>query len=840
VIDRLTTLQLRRPWAFIGSALVLAVIAGGFALQLHLLTGFESLLPESKPSVKELKRVSSLTNGVSTVFVVLEGGEKTPVTALRQAADALVPAIKAIGAPWVGHAESGVHESLEFLSPRAGLFLKKDRLDKLRADVDERYAKAVGEGTGLFVDLGDDETADAGAPKQNIDFASLRDTLSIEGADPDRYPDGYYQSKDGKQVVVLVRSKVPSGDFDRGNEVLEKLRATVEQVNVKKFDAGITVGYAGDLETSVTEFMSINRDLTEVGVLGAIMIAAVVLLYYLRMRMVVLLLVTIGIGVSWTFGMTELTVGRLNIATGFLFTIIAGNGINFGIIYLARYLEARRTLDVAKSMNASLRDTWVPTLTAAAAAGASYGSLGATDFRGFHDFGVIGGVGMMLCWVATYWALPSLLAVTEQWRPLDAPTTGLFAPLRKLAAGGSHFGAPFVWVVSRYPRAIALVGVALSLAGVAAGVFWVKADPMEYDLRNLRTDVSHRANEMRLDNLGNTITGHVGANGMAILVDDAAQVPQLEAVLNARRDAAPEGEKPFLRLHALQDFVPEGQAERIPTLLHIRSRLLRARAHGAISDADWARLEPVIPPADLKPFGMADLPEAVARAFTETDGTRGRIVYISPVSTRLVDDAHYLFRWADSYREAPLPGGKTVLGSGRAVIYADMWQAVVEDVPKAVLLSFGATVLVVLIAFRGGRSTVAVLGTLLAGVAWTMGLLVILGVKLNFLNFIALPITFGIGVDYSVNVVQRYVREGRGSALLAIQETGGAVILCSMTTTLGYLALVKSINFGVRSLGIAAFLGEVCCLLASVLVLPAVLMWIDGRRVVSPIPAPAE
>ncbi len=842
MIDRLTTLQLRRPWAFIVSAFVLALIAGGFALQLHLLTGFESLLPESKPSVKELKRVSALTQGVSTVFVVLEGGEKTPVTALRQAADALVPALMGIGPPWVGHAESGVHESLEFLSPRAGLFLKQDRLEKLKADVDDRYARAVGEGTGLFVDL-DEDAADAGAPTakdQQIDFASLRDTLSIEGADPDRYPDGYYQSKDGKQVVVLVRSKVPSGDFDRGNEVLDKIRAVVDQLNVKKFDEGITVGYAGDLETSVTEFMSINRDLTEVGVLGAIMIAAVVLLYYLRMRMVVLLLVTIGIGVAWTFGMTELTVGRLNIATGFLFTIIAGNGINFGIIYMARYLEARRTQDVEKALEVSLRDTWVPTLTAGAAAGASYGSLGATDFRGFHDFGVIGGVGMMLCWVATYWALPSMLVVTERWRSLDAPTTGLFAPLRKLAAGGSHFGAPFAWLVQRWPRTIAVVGVLLSAAGVAAGVIWVRSDPMEYDLKNLRTDVSHRANEMRLDNLGNTITGHVGANGMAILLDDAKQVPELEAVLDARRDAAPEGLKPFDRLHALQDFVPEGQAERIPTLLHIRSRLLRARAHGAISDADWKRLEPVLPPADLKPFGMNDLPEAVARAFTETDGTRGRIVYISPVSTKLVDDAHYLFRWADSYREAKLPSGKTVLGSGRAVIYADMWQAVVEDVPKAVLLSFGATVLVVLIAFRGGRSTVAVLGTLLAGVAWTMLLLVILGVKLNFLNFIALPITFGIGVDYSVNVVQRYVREGRGSALLAIQETGGAVILCSMTTTLGYLALVKSINFGVRSLGIAAFLGEVCCLLASVLVLPAVLMWIDARRGVSATPAAAK
>jgi hypothetical protein len=67
-------------------------------------------------------------------------------------------------------------------------------------------------------------------------------------------------------------------------------------------------------------------------------------------------------------------------------------------------------------------------------------------------------------------------------------------------------------------------------------------------------------------------------------------------------------------------------------------------------------------------------------------------------------------------------------------------------------------------------------------------------VKLQFLNFIALPITFGIGVDYAVNIVHRYVHEGAGGAITAVRETGGAVILCSLTTTLGYLALVRSMQ----------------------------------------------
>ncbi len=156
-----------------------------------------------------------------------------------------------------------------------------------------------------------------------------------------------------------------------------------------------------------------------------------------------------------------------------------------------------------------------------------------------------------------------------------------------------------------------------------------------------------------------------------------------------------------------------------------------------------------------------------------------------------------------------------------------MWAAVIDDVPPAVVFSFFATLVVVIVAFRGGRSSVAVLGALLVGVGWMAGLLALTRVKLNFLNFIALPITFGIGVDYAVNIVERYAREGAGGVVATVRNTGGAVILCSMTTTLGYVALLKSTNEGVKSMGGAAVLGEVSCLLAAIIVLPAALLWLD-------------
>jgi predicted RND superfamily exporter protein len=54
---------------------------------------------------------------------------------------------------------------------------------------------------------------------------------------------------------------------------------------------------------------------------------------------------------------------------------------------------------------------------------------------------------------------------------------------------------------------------------------------------------------------------------------------------------------------------------------------------------------------------------------------------------------------------------------------------------------------------------------------------------------------------------------------------GGPVVLCSLTTTLGYLALLRSHNQAIRSLGAVAVLGEASCLLSAMLLLPALQRW---------------
>lgn len=807
---RFATLQIERPvWVLLG-VLATLIPAGWAASRLELRTSFSELLPEDKPSVIELHRVEERLAGNTTLTVVAEGNK---TEALKRFVDALSPKLRALGPAFVASVEDGNRDARAFFKAHKHLYADLPDLQKLRDQVIERYDWEVGRAAGM--DLGLDEEEPPELSANSIEALFKKKLDQAEKASPG--VDGYYIGEGGKLAVVLVRTPFGTGD-QRAFGLRRKIQSVVNEVNPKRFDPSIHVSYTGNLITSAEQHQAITADLTQVGAWGIALILSVVYLFFIRVRTLMAMTLTIGVGCVWAFGFAYLSVGYLNTATGFLFSIIAGNGINFGIIYMARYIETRREGSTpAQAVRIAHESTAVATLAVAAAAMVAYGSLASTNFRGFKHFGIIGGTGMILCWIATYITLPAILIVTERYKPMFRHANELGARLR------GFYGYPFAFLARRYSRTLALIGLA---SGIGAGVLSAKyflSDPMEYNLRKVRNELKPTsAGQMsfRVDK----VVGREGQDRKAIVVDRIDQVKPLIQELKRRKEAAPENDQPFSKVVSIYDLLPDQQTEKIGLLADIKDRIERARRRGFIKDADWEKIREHIPER-LAPIGIDDLPDSIARPFMERDGTRGRIVYIVPTPGKSVYDAKYLRKWADSFREVELPKGEIVRGTGDPVIFTDMLIAVGEDAPKAIFMSFIGTVLVVLFAFRFRKDGFIALATLALGLSWMLAFLYVKDVKLNFLNFVALPITIGVGADYAVNVMKRRQLEGDERLYRVFIETGGAVVLCSLTTTLGYVALLLSVNRAVQSFGLAAAAGEVTTLMSAMLILPAVLFW---------------
>jgi predicted RND superfamily exporter protein len=802
---RLARLQARHPGVLLALFAALAALGGWRASHLTVVTDFADLLDPQQASVVELRRIAGRVRGQSTVQVVLEGSD---AGALRVAADALLPPLRALGSPAVESARSGVQEARRFLMPRAGLFLSAAELDDVERQVRERESWEFRRRVG----------ADLDEPPPPINQSDLEARLERRLGPAARYPDGYYQAATpgGFANVVVVKSAVVSGDLAGAQKALEQIRAAVERTMAGR--SGVTVGYAGDLVTMLAEYGLVRADILDVGVVGLAAILAVVVAFFRSARALVVLGLTIAVGCAMTFGVTERTLGHLNVATAFLLSVVAGNGINFGIIWLARYLEERRqgrTLETA--LAEALARTCPATLAAAGAAAAAYSALGVARFRGFQHFALIGATGMSLCWLASYLFLPALVAALERIRPAVAPRAT------------ARFERPFLWLVTRAAGPTLFVTALVGGIALLAGGRYLWRDPLEYDMRHLRSDPQTTGEVYRAGEVAGAVLGAGGPSGMVVLTDDPRDTPVAAALLRQVRDRAPSGARPFEEVHTLDQFVPPDQETRLLRLRALARRLERIHERGGIDDPTWARLSPLLPPPDLPPFGAADLPPEISEPFTERDGTRGRILFIQPTVGQSDADLHYLLRFTDAFRQTTLPDGRIIRGSGRAVIFADLLGASLVDMPRSVLTSLVMTIGAVILLFRRPRPVATVVGSLVLALVWMMGFLAAVGVRLSFINFIALPITFGIGIDYAVNVYGRYTQEPKAGMVGALRGTGGAVILCSLTTSLGYLALLRAHNSAVRSLGAVAVLGEVSCLVTAVLVLPALFAWRDRR-----------
>lgn len=811
----LTEFPLKHPVVVVLAVLATVLPAGFLASRLQIRSSFKELLPESRPSVVEMRRIAPRLAGVSTLVVAIEGRDET---SLRRFIDELAPKIRALGPKYVAGVDEGSRDARRFIDAHRALYASVADLRALHDDVLARYDYEVGKKAGLDLGLSDD------VPPP-ITAQAIRDRFRDKTQQAEKsLGNGYYIGENGKLGAIVVRTPFESGDH-RAFDLENRIRDLAKDVNPSSWDPSITLRFTGSLVTSAEEHRAVTQDLAHVGTTGVLLIFGVVFIFFLRARVLVAMLLTIGTGCLWSFAFAYASIGYLNSATGFLVSIIAGNGINFGILLMARYIEARTTdkLPAVDAVRFAIRATAEGTLAVALCASIAYGSLALTDFRGFRHFGVIGGVGMLLCWIATYTLLPAVLVLAERVSPLPTDPNAWQNRLR------GAYGRPFAAIAIWRPQLVAALA-GLTLVGAAVCSFrYFSHDPLEYDMRAIRNDAPNHDSGRYLAHRVYPLVGRLTREGTAIAVERLDQVAPLEAALNARKDAAPAAAKPFERVVSAFDLLPKDQDEKVALLSEILDRARRAKRLGVLSDADWAELSKEIPPG-LKPLTISDLPRDVAWPFEESDGTRGRLVYLVPTEGQSLDDARYLMRWADSFREVKLPNGDVIRGTGDAVIFADMLANVHDDAPKAMACAVIGTVIIVLLAFRGRRAGIFAMASVLLGVGWLVSFLYLTHAHINFLNFVALPITVGVGADYAVNLMKRYEHDGARGLPRTLMETGGALVLCSLTTLLGYASLTLSINGAVRSFGLAGAVGEATALVAALVGLPAVLLFLSSRR----------
>jgi predicted RND superfamily exporter protein len=821
----------RHPVIVIVSALCVLGFSWVFALRVLLnpRTDLRELLPQDSPGLQAFEHQLGRVGGGATILVVVESPARREnerfIDALSARLDDLVAAQKQ-GAPKViAYVESGTKDIHRFFEQNKWLYADRKDLQSALDTLDLQIALR----SGLVSDLSDDASERKGAmPALGLD--EYRDRWEAEARRRDDFPGGYFATKDGSMIGLRIVSLTTGMGDEAGDVLLARLQRLVSDLAPASYHRDMLVGFAGDVPNAVAEKASVVSQAAWASAGALLLILAGVVWFYRSPWAVVIvgLPALIGVGAAYAFAWVHF--GYVNTTGMFLGAIILGNGVNYPIVLLSRYGEFRaRGLTPVDARREAVQNALRAELVGATVASIAYGSLTVTEFRGFSQFGWIGLFGMLLVWAAMIPCVPALLVATE-WVQTKLPTLLRGGPPRLLEDGTRRAARWLAGATARAPRLVAL----LALAVTAVAVFRIPGflrDPWEYNFDRLGSRGSKEGGAGEWSNKAERVFGgKMNVAGALMLADAPEQVPELKARILANDAADPEGST-IAEISTVSDLLPGGADEqngKLELLARIRDRLTPAVLEGLPGD-ERARVAELTPPRSLRAIGPTDLPPLLRRRFEENDGRIGTVFYVRYKDDLSLSDGRILLRAAKATDNVALGDGTVVRTASRATIFAEMIRSMRKDGPRAMAASLVAVSLVVIVATRNLRGALSVLAALAMAVTWLVGGAAWFGEKLNYVNFITLPITFGIGCEYPFNVFDRSRLLG-GNVVAAVGRVGGAVALCSYTTVVGYSSLLFSDFQALQSFGRLAACGEIACLTGALLTLPALLHLTSRRR----------
>ena len=675
--------------------------------------------------------------------------------------------------------------------------------------------------------------------------AALPDSASARAVAPlseDALAPRFITSDTGRMHFITI---VPNKNYATLGVIDGPLALIRQAIDATRAEfPGVPIGLTGKPVLQADEMSTTNTDMMRASAIAIVGCAGVIIFVLGGFWRPMLAVLSLAIASAWTYGAATLLVGQLNLLSIVFMLVLIGVGMDYGVHVISRFRELRASRGLHDAIHAAVVHAGRGNLTGAATSAGVFLMALFTSFQGLRELGVIAGVGLLLCMGAMTLVLPALLVLVDPLLPTAALPPGYEETPRRRAID-RFLQRRAGWV---------LAAAALASAGLflAPGAMRFEKNLLKLQAEGLESVAWER--RVQQDSAANTWFGVAVADrpeDVPALIERARREPIIGAVRSALDIVRPDTpERTALRASLPDPPRPPSRRSPLTTLespgverVASQVALLAAGAAAAGEQAHADRLAAL----------HADLGALAARLTSEPDKARAlaesNLAEFGASLDQMLRGDRLSLRDAlpDAVRE------QFVAPSGRLAVLMhpreDVWDydkmgefvaamrrvdPEVTGVPithyesigemgaafvRMSLLALALIVTVLLLDFRSIRDAAVCLLPLAVGMAWTIEALALLGVSFNLANFFAAPILLGLSVDSGVHILHRF-KEGAGSRT-HLGATRRAVVVTSLTTMIGFGALVIAHHKGLRSLGIAMGVGTGACLIAAIIVLPA-------------------
>ncbi len=650
----------------------------------------------------------------------------------------------------------------------------------------------------------------------------------------------YLLTNEGRMGFVLLRLVNRDEDgFTRGTEAVDTLRQLVAQIRAKH--PTTKVGLTGLPILENDEMRSSQESMTWASIISFFGVALLFIAGFGGLRHAVLANVVLLMGMAWSFGYVTLSVGHLNILSVSFTVTLIGIGIDYGVHYVARYLQMReRYRSTPEALLRTTHSVGPAILTGALTTSVAFFAAGFTHFTGVAELGIIAGGGILICCAAELLVLPACISLIDRsgWgvempKPLDVHTW--IEPLLK------------------NPRRLLFsTGLFTAVVGLGIGSLWYDHNLLNLQAQGLESvELERRLLEESNQSVWYAVSmadsrEELLARKEALLKHDSVErveeiVSLLPTDIELKQPIIGRIQRQLQGLPERPPQLPSGTADEIGRALAHAQQVAQAhhltrcerqfeqardtlRRHNvreceelvSIFQQQMAgdllsRLYVLKSMSNPEPPRLSDLPSSLVSRFVSQHDRfllkifgRGNIWDMAALS-RFVSDVRSVDPRATGN---PLQAYEASLDMKTSYEQAAMYSLIV-------ILGL------LYLDFRNLYESMLATAPLALGVFQMFGLLGLIGIPLNPANMIALPLILGIGIDYGVHIVHDW-REQKGRFRMT-PSTCVAVVVDGLTTIVGFGALMIADHQGIQSLGRVLTIGISCCMFTSLVMLPGLL-----------------
>ncbi len=651
---------------------------------------------------------------------------------------------------------------------------------------------------------------------------------------------------DGSSIrVIQAKLRLDVSQAISSADGIEWFRAMVnERRAAGDIAATTTVRMTGEVVMGYEELQSVAQGMALAGLVSLTLLVLILGWGMRSVRLIAASYLTLFIGLIWMGAFATATIGELNMLSVSVTVLFIGLGIDHAIHFCMRYAEAlANSGDKVLALQEAGGDIGPALMLCALSSAIGFLSFIPTDYRGFADLGVIAAGGMLMALIASLVALPAILAV------FGAPGRKVWrGPVRHLNPG------------TRSKAAIAIIVLGVLALPLASGA---RFDSSTIALKDPESEGVQTLNDLTEDGGNSGFTANViveGRQEAEALAAKLEALPEVDwvmtpadfvpadqdlkldmideaslflwPVLNPEKVAPPRDQD---LIAAAENFVTRAQenrgldgntAETVETLADEVRRLLESGAavdrlktlqNAAIPgvQAQVGRLQDAM---SAGPVDFAGLPPNLL----SRDIGQGNAWSLTIFPTGDMSNHQEMRAFSDALTAA-VPGV-----SGRPISEVATGEIVVNSFITASGLALTLITILLLVVLRRITDVLFVLIPLALAFSLTVGVTVLTGMAFNFANVIVLPLLLGFGVDSGIHMVLRRRDHTAVDAMMG-SSTPRAIVLSALTTIASFVSLSLSPHWGTASLGILLTLAMSLIVLSTVIVLPALLRWRDGR-----------